>query len=234
MSTGIYSGVSAMRASERRLESITGNLANTSTPAYKRRSAVSHGFEVGTGDRRHLEVATVYNVDFTQGRIERTGNTYDVALMGDGFFAVDGPGGEMYTRNGSFHVDDQGVLLTSEGFPVAMASQIRNVDPFDTPVVIDASGALLQGNNEIARLKVVDFSRRDLLRPDTNGYYQAGPAVQPEPANAEVHQYALESSNASSIDELIAMITVQRAFESASNMMSMLDQSYRELNRAGR
>jgi len=219
-----------MRAAERRLETITGNLSNTGTPAYKRRTAVAHAFEVGSGDRRHLEVATTYATDFSQGSLERTGNTFDVALMGQGFFSVDGPDGEIYTRNGKFRVDDQGVLLTAEGYPVAFERLTRAIDPFGSQVVIDGAGNLIQDNGEIGKLKIVDFANRSGLQLNNEGYYLASAAAKRQPAEGQVHQFALESSNSSSVDELISMIIVQRSFEAASNMMQMLDQSYRQLN----
>lgn len=232
MNTGLYSGIAAMRASEQRLEAITANLANASTPAYKRRTAVSRSFEVGTGDRHHREIGTSFATDFSQGRIERTEDPFALALKGEGFFVVEGPDGEAFTRNGSFQLDDSGVLQTPEGYAVVWDGGRGRIDPVGEAVRIDTSGRVFQGAADVGRLKVVAFEEPELLRIDRLNYFQDPGALARTETDAEVHQFALERSNASTVDELIAMITVQRGFESATNLLQMLDQTYRRLNRA--
>jgi flagellar basal-body rod protein FlgF len=232
MNTGLYSGIAAMRSSEQRLQAITANLANASTPAYKRRTAVSRSFDVGVGDRRHREIKTTFTTDFTQGRIERTENPLALALKGEGFFAVEGPNGEAFTRNGSFQLDDTGVLQTAEGHAVVWDGGRGRIDPVGEAVRIDTSGRVFQGASDVGRLKVVAFESPDLLRLDSQAYFHDPGGLTRSTTDAEVHQFALERSNASTVDELIAMITVQRGFESATNLLKMLDQTYRRLNRA--
>src|SRR5262245_45612416 len=107
MDSGLYSGVAAMRASERQLDAIAANLANIDSPAYKRQNAVTHQFTVGAGERKHDAIVTQSQVDFSQGELSRTGNALDLALEGEGFFVVETPAGEAFTRNGSFNVDEQ-------------------------------------------------------------------------------------------------------------------------------
>lgn len=232
MSTGLYSGVAAMRASQARLEAITSNLANVSTPAFKRRSSVTHAFVVGGNDGRHQDFATRTRIDFSQGPLERTGNPLDVALLGDGFFAVDGPAGEVYTRAGSFRLDAEGTLLTPEAFPVAWESGGGRLDPAGETVGIDEAGTVFQGQNEVGRLKIVAFEALDELRPGHAGYYEADADLRRTPADTTVHQYALEGANTSAVDELVNLISVQRSFESAANLLRTIDQSYRRLHTA--
>lgn len=230
MEGGIYSGVSALDVGERRMDTISANLANLSTPGYKRLGSSTKAFEMpgrnGTV-RRGLHSGQV--IDFTQGALQRTGNQTDLALMGDGFFAVDGPGGEVYTRRGNFHFDSDGVLKSVEGFPVAWDGARGTLDATGEEVLIDGSGAVRQGGREVGRLKLVDFADRQALTFDNQGYFLAPPRAPREPATADVHQGALEASNASAIDEMVQMIQVQRAFQTSSKLMSSIDQTFRRL-----
>lgn len=232
MDNGLYSGVASMRANEKHLEAIAANLANLNTPAYKRLGSVTQAFDVGSGDRKHQEVATRHSIDFTQGVLERNDNPWSLALEGDGFFAVETPGGEAFTRNGSFHVDDKGELLTNEGFPVAWEGARGRLAPVDLPITVDGSGVVKQGANQVGRLKLADFADKQRLELDSEGYYHAPQAAASATPNAVVHQGAVERSNASSVDELVSMIKAQRGFESAASLMRSIDQSYRRLNAA--
>jgi flagellar basal body rod protein FlgG len=86
-----------------------------------------------------------------------------------------------------------------------------------------------QGEREVGRLKLVDFADRQALTFDSQGYFLAAPRAAREPATAEVHQGALEASNVQAVDELVAMIQVQRDFQISSKLMSSIDQTYRRL-----
>ncbi len=230
MDTGLYSGVASMRSNEKRMEAIAANLANLDMNAYKRQASVTQAFEVGNGAGRVRQIVTRHTIDFTQGDIERTGNALDLALEGDGFFVVDGAKGEAYTRNGAFHVDETGALLTTDGMPVAWEGASAKLSPVGDPVSIDESGNVRQGAASIGRLRVVDFADKSQLTLDEQGYYHAPRNVRSSASTAAVHQGAIERSNASSVDELVAMVRVQRNFESAANLMRSIDQSYKRLN----
>ena len=231
MNVGIYSGISAVRASERRLEAIASNLANIDTPGFKRRAVQNFSVELGDQERSRKQVKTAQRIDFSQGLIERTGNPLDLALLGQGFFAVEGPQGEMYTRRGSLASDAAGNLTTQEGYPVAWQRGRGRLDPVGLPVTVDSSGVLRQGPNEIGQLKLVDFPALDRLREDSEGYFRAPANLDRAASTAEVHQYAQERSNVSGVEELVALISTQRSFESATRLMQMLDESYQRLNR---
>jgi flagellar basal-body rod protein FlgF len=230
MDSGLYSGVAAMRASERQLDAIAANLANVDSPAYKRQNAVTHQFTVGTGERRHDAIVTKSQVDFSQGELRRTGNALDLALEGDGFFVVETPTGEAFTRNGSFNVDEQGVLRTADGHPVAWDGGRGKIDAVGEAVTIDATGVVRQGATQVGKLALVDFASKDALVQDREGYYHAGRGEARSTPTALVHQGAIEESNSASVDELVEMIRVQRNFESAASLVRTIDQSYRRLN----
>jgi flagellar basal-body rod protein FlgF len=228
--TGLYSGVAAMRASEKRLEAIAANLANLDTPAYKRTGSASQAFAIEGDPRGHAQVATRHTIDFTQGVLDRTGNALDLALEGEGFFAVESPDGEVYTRDGSFHLDEQGVLQTKDGHPVAWEGARGTIAAVGEAITIDGSGQVRQGSNEVGRIKLVDFADAQRLTRDSRGSWHAPEDLETRAPAGLVHQGALERSNASSIDELVAMIRVQRSFESAAGLLRSIDQSYKRLN----
>jgi len=231
MNAGLYQGVATMRASERRLEAITSNLANVSSTAFKRSVSMNHAVQAAKGGR--LNLTTTTTVDWSQGPLERTRVATDLALMGDGFFVLEGSEeeGEVYTRDGHFSINERGVLVTQLGNPVAWEGARGTMDSIGAPMRVDLSGNVFQGQRTIGRLRLVDFENRSLLRISKSGDYIAPPDMHPVRATAEVHQGALEGSNVSAVDELIALIQTQRSFEAGANLMSMISKSYERLNR---
>jgi flagellar basal body rod protein FlgG len=230
MDIGLFRGVAAMGVAERRMEAITTNLANARTAGFKRHAGAHHGFQVGPADAREFGIESIERIDFSQGTLERTDEPLDLALEGEGFFAVSGPSGELYTRDGSFRMTQDGELVTAEGYPLAWASRRGAADPIGVELHVDARGVVRQGGTELGQLKLVGIDALDRVQLSRDGYFTADPAVQRRPALGEVHQGALESSNVSPIDELVHMITVQRSFESAANLLSKIDQSYQRLH----
>jgi len=232
MNVGLYRGSAAMAVNERRLEAITSNLASVGSTSYKRVATAEHGRAVRGGETAgdRIQVDTFNVRDWSQGPLLRTAVPTDLALMGQGFFAVESPGGEVYTRDGHFFLTDAGQLMTEEGFPVAWDGVRGNLDPVGEPIRVDTAGNVFQGARRAGRLAIVDFPARDRLELDELGYYQASPALQRTPAAAEVHQGALEGSNVSSIDEMVALIQNQRAFEATAQTVRMISQTYERLN----
>lgn len=230
MDTSLSSAVQAMNSGERRLDAIAANLANLQAPGYKRVTSFQHVLEQTTQGQTTREIVAQSTIDFTQGPIEETDNPLDLALQGDGFFAVETQEGEAYTRNGRFHLDPQGVLLDSGGNPVAWEGARGTIDPVGAPILVDTSGAVRQGENELGRLKLVDFEERNALKLDAQGYFHASKDMQALPATAEVRAEAIERANTESIDELVSMIRVQRNYDLASNVIRTVEQSYRRLN----
>lgn len=234
MNVGMYRGMEAMAASEQRLASVTTNLANARSTAFKRVATVQHGEATPGGNPEHAVVRTRTSIDWTQGPLERTGVATDLALQGEGFFVVEGPKGELFTRDGRFQVTEEGALVTGDGLPVAWAGARGTLDPVGSPLRIDLDGSVHQGDQRVGRLQLVDFAERGRLEQGRLGYFVAPPELERLPAASEVHQYALEGSNVSSVDELVRLISTQRSFEAGSNVVQMIGQTYERLARAGR
>ena len=231
MNTGLYHGAAAMRSNQERLDVIAHNLANVNTVGFKRHGTTAHIFEVQTPDGSKRDLKTKGMVDWSQGNLARTGETYDLALFGDGFFAVDSPVGEVYTREGQFRLTADGVLTTPGNSPVSWKSKGATIDPHGLPVVIDGGGQVMQGEQNVGQLRLADFADHRQLVLNSAGFWEAPPTAKRIAHTAVVHQGALESSNATGLEEVVAMVSVQRAFEAASNVMSVINESYQRLTR---
>lgn len=219
-----------MRSAERRMEAIASNLANMGVNGFKRRSMATNAFDAVLRGQVQRQIGTRTVVDHSQGTLVQSDGPFDLALTGAGFFAVETRSGEAYTRNGQFRVDDAGVLQTLEGYPVAWEGSRGTIDPTGLPVLIDPEGRVMQGEDQLGQLRIVDFEDASALSQDRSGYYHAHGRALEAPHRAVVRQGLLESANVNAVDEMVAMISAQRSFESATRLMQMIDQTYRRLN----
>ncbi len=152
--------------------------------------------------------------------------------MGSGFFALEGEQGEIYTRDGSFRIDDNGVLQSAEGYPLAWRGTVGRIDSTGTPITFEPDGTLKQNGAALGQLKIVDFEDPQRLEMTDGGFYFAPADLAEVQSEANVHQGALEGSNSSPVDELIELIRIQRSFESVTRMMAQVEQTYQKLVRA--
>ena len=232
MNSGTYSGVAALRAQERRLEAVAHNLANANTPAFKRSTSITEGFRIRNDGQTEQQPKTRHERNFEQGIIKRTEVPTHLALMGPGYFGVEGDAGELYTRDGSFRIDDEGVLQTAEGYPVAWDGPRGRIESTGTPVTVEPDGTVQQDGRALGQLKLVDFADPQALELDGSGFYFAPIGLAEIPAEAAIHQGALEGSNSSPVDELIELIRIQRNFEAVTRMMAQVDRTYQRLVRS--
>ncbi|MCR6667362.1 MAG: flagellar basal-body rod protein FlgG [Methyloversatilis sp.] len=241
-----------MDAHQTQLDVITNNLANVSTNGFKRARAVFEdllyqtmrqpgalntqqntipsGLQIGTGVR---PVAT--ERIHTQGNIQQTGGTLDVAIQGEGFFQIQMPDGTLsYTRDGAFQKDAQGVMVTSSGFPVQPQITIP-ADAVTVTIGRDGVVSVLQaGQNaptQIGQLQLATFV-------NTGGLQSVGENLFVETASSGVptpntpgtngagllNQGFVETSNVNVVEELVNMIQTQRAYEINSRAIQTSDQ----------
>lgn len=229
MTDGLTYSVQAMGTAEKRMEMIAANLANLSAPGFKRSTDVVQSFDTMLGQRVARNVSAQRHTDFSQGTLRSTEGPFDLALHGKGFFAVDATEGELYTRDGRFTINESGVLQTLEGLPVAWEGARGTIDTAGVPVKIDATGQVKQGENIIGQLRIVDFEQPERLKSERGGFWRAPASAVPIPSEAIVRQGHLEHANVSAVDELVALIAVQRRFEMGARVMSSIDQSYKRL-----
>lgn len=231
VNVGLYRSAVAMSAQQRRLDSIAANLANIGTVGFKRGVTAAHEVEVERPRGKVRGVTTLAEVDFAQGNLLRTGREHDLALFGDGFFAIDSPEGEVYSRDGSFHLTEAGVLVSEEGSPIAWDNLQGSIDPVGLPLKIDEEGNVRQGVQDVGRLRIVAFEDNHALTKDARGYWVAPPGTRPGQSEARVNQFALEDSNANGVEEMVAMIGVQRSFEVVARVFEAIDKTYERLTR---
>jgi flagellar basal body rod protein FlgG len=229
MNRGIYAAASAMAAAEQRVEAITSNLANVGAVGFKRKGVVVHSFQSALNAHMQPQIVSHESTDFSQGSLRPTDGTYDLAFEGRGFFAVDTAQGEVYTRNGAFHIDASGVLQTRDGVPVAWDGPRGTLNALSDPATIDSQGNVRQNGIELGRLKLVDFADPSVLTLDRQGNLRA-PAQAPRQApTGVVRQGALENANTNAIDEMVGLIAAQRSFESSARTLSTIEQVLRRM-----
>jgi flagellar basal body rod protein FlgG len=152
--------------------------------------------------------------DFSPGVLRTTGNPLDLAIAGQGFFAVQGPSGRLYTRVGGFVVSRSGALATAEGYAVrAVAGGVIQV-PADGPLEVARDGTVTQRGQPLGRIEIALFRDPSVLIKRGGNFFQAPDGVEPVPdSNSEIHQGKIESSNVSSAEGAVRLVSVMRQFE---------------------
>lgn len=268
MLRGIYTGASGMQAQIHKMDALSNNLANVDTTGYKKDTSVQKAFpqmlirrmndevykfpfgsvdttpvvgKLGSG----VELNEIYT-QFDQGSLKETGNPFDIALDGKGFFTVDTPTGERYTRNGTFLIDNNGLLVTKEGLPVQ--GENGNIYLKLNNFVIDKQGNVYQNadfatdpdrlvsmkendwaNMELVdTLKIVDFTRdRYLKKQGSSLWKETDESGSPKEivlgAATKTIQGFLEKANVNPVTEMVAMISVNRAYEANQKVITTQD-----------
>ena len=225
MPGGAYSALSGMRTRLAELDRVAGDLANVSTVGYKteRQSNVASDREsfATTLDAAVDVVMGGTKIDFKPGLIATTGRDLDVAIDGSGFFVIETPNGERYTRNGSFTRRADGTLTASTGEPVLGEAGSPITLP-NGPVAIGDDGTITSGNRIVGRLQIVEFaSERDLIR-ESGASFRALAGATPEPADVKLVTGAIEQSNVSIVDRMARLTELKRNFEALNKGVNTL------------
>jgi flagellar basal-body rod protein FlgF len=224
MNVSLYQAASALNAMDRWQETIAENLASTSAPGFKKKEFSYAAIE----SAMKTSGATGPGTNFAPGEIRITNVKTDVAVDGKGFFEVQMPDGSLaYTRDGEFHVDAQGQMVTKQGFKVMSDGGPIVLDLNNyTELSISASGEVSQGIDLKGRLRLVEFGNTNALKRINGSYFAANdPAANPAPsAESSVRQGALESANLSAATEMSNLITVMRIFEANQRMAQIQDE----------
>lgn len=237
MFQGFYNLTSGILTQTRNQNVISNNMTNVSTPGYKSDKYMATTFQEelmyrsGNIDKsRKTEIGTMAMIrasdetvtKFEPGVVEETNEIFDVALQNNGFFMVQTANGIGYTRDGSFILDDQGYLaLPSVGRVIGRNGQIRiGTDK----IAIDSSGRIFSenGRTQYGQIAVVDFNNYDNLVKGGNGVFYTN--EQAVAADGRMLWKYLERSNVNSVQEMVNMMSSQRALESASQVLKMYDQ----------
>lgn len=257
MVRGLYTAYTGMKNEQYRLDVITNNLANSATTGYKKEGATSQAFsevlgvKINDSSEAYLQrnigkmslgvkIGETYT-DYSQGGAKITGNTYDVMLGSNGFFAIqmtDKNGNQhvRYTRDGSFTVTKDGYLVTKDGDSVLndQGQPIQITNPSGT-VSIDLAGNIAVDGTTIDKIGVFDFEDYDYLSKYGENMYDAVDGATFKTSDASVMQGYLETSNVNVVSEMVNMITITRAYEANQKMITTIDSTLdKAVNSVGR
>jgi flagellar basal-body rod protein FlgF len=221
------SAASGLRARMESLDLLANNLANAATGGFKSDREFYGLYSSAAAEAGDSGLATVPAIekrwtDFSQGTLRKTGNSLDLALSGKGFFAVQGPSGPLYTRNGSLRISPAGALTSSDGYPVRLAGGGRLQVSSGTSLEIQTDGTIRQDGSILGRLDLVDFAEPNSLAKVGNNYFRATDSGAPTLATAtSVEQGALEDSNVGTAESAIRIVGVMRQFEMLQKAVSI-------------
>lgn len=215
----------------RKMDVIANNLANLNTTGFKGENLLFEEYlmpvaEASEFPRRDETLAYVHDYrtfhDLKAGAITLSGNPLDVAIKNDdGWFAIQTPDGERYTRSGNFQIDTQGTLVTSEGRPVLGDAGPIQLDPTETTVSIGPDGTISSETGVRGRLRIVRFDDpQALVHQGENLFSGDNPLPLETPRLA---QGAIEGSNVRGVVEMTRMIEVTRDYQSVTKMMKEHD-----------
>ncbi len=255
MVRSLYTASTGMVHQMNRLDIVTNNMANSDTTAYKKEGSTSQSFDSVYGIK--INDSSVYYIpqrigrmnlgvkigetytDYSDGNLEETGQIYDMALSGNGFFAIsyaDNNGNESvrYTRDGNFTVNSDGILVTKDGdFVLAEDGGLINI-PEGVSVTVDETGRITADGEEIARLRLIDFEDYNYLEKFGENMYIAVDGAAETEADCKVHQGYLEASNVNIVSEMVDLITVTRDYESNQKVVQAIDETLEKSVSLGR
>jgi flagellar basal-body rod protein FlgF len=237
METPTYIALSRQMVLRNQMDVVANNIANASTPGFKAEMMLMS--EVELPAERGVDLSYVQDFatarDFSPGSLRATGNPLDLAVQGDGFFAVQTPDGVRYTRVGRFQLDADGTLVTSQGYPVLGGGGPITLDPDDGPVNVAEDGSIstdraIGGQQQViaGKLDLVDFADRGKLTPAQDNLFDPN-GQQPTEATGKIAQGMLEESNVRPIIEMTNLIEVTRNYQS---MQRFLDSEHERQRRA--
>jgi len=253
MVKGLYTAYTGMLVEQNRMDILSNNLANAATNCFKKEGSTATAFK----DQLALKIKDISEnnvakklgsvnlgakvgetyTDWSQGNYKVTDNESDVALDGNGFFAISytdksGNTSVKYTRDGAFTVNKDGYLVTKDGDYVlnengalnnngSAASYIK-LNP-NEKYTIDEQGNIFQNGSAVAQLGVADVSDYNYLQEFGENMYDLKNGGQVIKSNATVNQGSLEASNVNVVSEMVDMITISRAYESNQKAIQTID-----------
>ena len=248
MLKGLYTAWTGMVNEQNRMDIMTNNLANASTVGFKKEGSTSQAFDdilavkikdASLGSDRIIQPLGFNNpgvkigenyTDYTQGSFRVTDNTYDLAIAGEGFFAIEftnkaGETSTMYTRAGQFTLTNDGYLVNEDGDFVLDVNnnRIRVNTLLDSR--IDNNGVIWQNDAAVAQIQIADFADYNYLAKYGETYYRPVEGAAMRQADAQIKSGYLEMSNVNIVSEMVNMIAITRAYESNQKIIQTYDSS---------
>ncbi|OLN33476.1 flagellar basal-body rod protein FlgF [Desulfosporosinus metallidurans] len=235
MIRGLYTSATGMLAAQTQSEIIGDNVANVKTPGYKEKLASNVSFPSMLIERMGGNQATEavqigglgtgVGVDRTvqstiQGALETTGVKTDLALTSPGYFTVQTPGGDRYTRDGRFQLDANGMLQSPDGY--ALLGENGPIGPLSSEFSVKADGTIMDNGRVVDRLRVAEISA-DALKREGQSLYSSSQPVQASVAT-QVLQGSIEASNVDLPGQMVQMMTVMKAYEANQRVIQTQDE----------
>jgi len=225
MDNSLLVSLSHQLAAYRAIDVIANNIANASTPGFKRESAKFEEYvarmqpaegETGTQPLSFVKDAGIMR-DVSQGPVTQTGAPFDVAINGKGFFVVQTPQGLRYTRDGHFSLDANGQIVNSNGYVLQGDGGAITITPDDGDIRIAPDGTVSGRTGQLAKVRIADFADVTAMVKEGANLYSTGQAAQ-VPEVIDLRQGALEGSNVQPVLEISHMIEVMRAYEATATL----------------
>lgn len=235
MDNTLYVALSHQMAMERQLDIIANNIANASTTSFRNESVLFEEYLVNTDPATTdigNQIAFVQDRgvvrNLAEGEFVRTENELDVAISGKGYFQVEDPDGNIYyTRNGHFHIDDQGQIVTTKGYPVLDAfGKPVNVNLNDSTINIAGDGTITAASGRRGRLGIVRFDNEQNMESVGDSMFKTDQTPTPTDS-VKLVSNMLEGSNVEPIIELTKMVNVLRSYQSTAKLL----ETYEDLER---
>ena len=234
MIRGYYTAASGMLYDQKRQENIAQNLSNVETNGFKQMVLVASSQEEATVMNRNQthEVGSLtmkVGLDeaylmTTQGQLKSTNLPYDFAINGEGYFTLEGPNNELlYTRDGSFGVDDQGRLVSKEGYPVVLSNG-GYAFVNDEEIRMGANGQFQAGNQtyQFNLVQLEDVAQ--MQQVGANNYTYQGQPVAVTFENTEILNGMVEGSNVDVVNEMASLMSTSRSYQANSKVLQAFDQ----------
>ncbi len=244
MVRALYTAYTGMANEQKRLDIISNNLANSATIGYKEENVTSQAFKQMLAykikDRANafvdvpigkmslgVKIGETY-VNWDQGSLRQTENTYDMALQGSGFFTVkvvnrQGESKLYYTRNGAFYCTSDGYIVDSDGNRLQGESGDLKVPTDAAGIAIDKNGAVYADDVYIDTIQITDFEDYNYLEPYGDNFFRTVNGATEKDPNFTIEQGYTEQSNVNVVDQMVDMITITRAYEAGQKMIQTQD-----------
>ena len=231
MIKGIYNSAAGMLTRMVQQDVIANNLANAATPGYKKDGAflntmLEASLVLQKDARQNPLILNAQRIetDMSQGGLRATGNPFDLALQGPGYFAVETPSGTMYTRAGSLTLNAEGELVTLTGYRVMGEGGAIQLPPGE--FAVSDRGAISVDGVEVNQLKIAKFSESNSLVKKADGLFAArSGAIETKAPETTVSQGFVEDSNVSAIQEMVEMINMQQAYQASARALMAQDET---------
>jgi len=246
MVRGLYTSALGMISQMQRMDVVTNNIANVDTTGYKKDQTVSQSFTevlmkrlndpgprlfAGVPNTGKMSLGVFVDdvyTDFSSGSLRRTDSSLDLAVIGQGFFCVmstaaNGELKELYSRDGAFGILPDGLLVTKDG---GVVQGLNGAVYLPNGIInIDGGGRIYSNDVYIDTLKMVNFEDLHMLRKLKDNYYTTEGEPAFAPYSGQIAQGFIENSNVSTVREMVELITLNRAYEANSRMITIHDQT---------